>query len=119
MTDQLHGPIGWARRQQAEREARQAALREQRDRQAEQTVELIQRHADLRIVLDEVLRKFVHKGHPGEPCLSSGWISEKTVARWRAVLYPPQPAHDAGPTVREAAAQDRAYWERKDAGEDT
>lgn len=25
--------------------------------------------------------------------------------------------HDAGPTVAEAAAQDRAYWERKDAGE--
>lgn len=25
--------------------------------------------------------------------------------------------HDAGPTVREAAADDRAYWERKDAGD--
>ncbi|MGW9397296.1 hypothetical protein [Streptomyces sp. NPDC055642] len=25
--------------------------------------------------------------------------------------------HDAGPTVAEAAAQDRAYWERKDAGD--
>jgi hypothetical protein len=27
------------------------------------------------------------------------------------------PAHDAGPSVREAAAQDREYWERKGAGE--
>jgi hypothetical protein len=27
------------------------------------------------------------------------------------------PAHNAGPTVAEAAADDRSYWERKDAGE--
>ncbi|MGV9888354.1 hypothetical protein [Streptomyces sp. NPDC003395] len=27
-------------------------------------------------------------------------------------------AQNAGPSVREAAADDRAYWERKDAGED-
>ena len=27
------------------------------------------------------------------------------------------PAHNAGPTVREAAAADRAYWEQRDAGE--
>ncbi|MFE6622397.1 hypothetical protein [Streptomyces sp. NPDC057740] len=33
---------------------------------------------------------------------------------------PPAPtAHDSGPTVREAAAQDRAYWEQRDAGEGT
>lgn len=50
------------------------------------------RLAETRATLDEVLRHFVHKGHPGEPCLQTGWISEKTVARWRAVLYPPTPA---------------------------
>lgn len=48
-----------------------------------------QRADQLAGTLHDVLRHFVHKGHPGEPCLSSGWISEKTVARWRATLYPP------------------------------
>lgn len=50
-------------------------------------------HAELdqlRAALDEVLRRFVHKGHPGAPCLSSGWINETTVARWRATLYSPK-----------------------------
>ncbi|MFE0353624.1 hypothetical protein ACFW2I_09030 [Streptomyces nigra] len=47
-----------------------------------------QRAQQLAATLDDVLRHFVHKGHPGEPCLSSGWISEKTVARWRDVAYP-------------------------------
>lgn len=71
----------------------------------------------LAATLDEVLRHFVHKGHPGEPCLSSGWVSEKTVARWRAVLYPPQPGPDFGPSVREAAADDRRYWDVEQGGE--
>ncbi|MGW9437969.1 hypothetical protein [Streptomyces sp. NPDC055607] len=44
-----------------------------------------------RNTLAEVLRHFVHKGHPGEPCLSSGWISVKTVDKWRAALNPHQP----------------------------
>jgi hypothetical protein len=48
-----------------------------------------QRLAETRTVLDEVLRHLVHKGHPGEPCLQTGWISVGTVERWRAVLYPP------------------------------
>jgi hypothetical protein len=43
----------------------------------------------LRVTLDEVLRHFVRKGHPGAPCLESGWVHEDTVARWRAVLHPP------------------------------
>jgi hypothetical protein len=30
----------------------------------------------------------------------------------------PAPAHNAGPSVAECAEADRAYWERKDAGED-
>lgn len=53
---------------------------------ANHTVEINQ----LRHTLDEVLRHFVHKGHPGEPCLQTGWISERAVARWRAVLNPPK-----------------------------
>ncbi|WP_328436939.1 helix-turn-helix domain-containing protein [Streptomyces sp. NBC_00444] len=50
----------------------------------------VERADRLAATLDEVLRHFVHKGHPGEPCLQTGWISEKTVARWRAVLNPPK-----------------------------
>jgi hypothetical protein len=38
--------------------------------------------------LREVLSHFVHPGHPGEPCLQTGWISVKTVDRWRAIAYP-------------------------------
>lgn len=48
-----------------------------------------QRRDELAATLDEVLRHFVHPGHPGEPCLGAGWIAEKTVNRWRAVLNPP------------------------------
>lgn len=40
--------------------------------------------------LREVLGHFVHKGHPGEPCLQTGWISVRTVDRWRAIAYPPK-----------------------------
>lgn len=39
-------------------------------------------------VLGKVLGHFIHKGHPGEPCLQTGWISEKTVAQWRSVVAP-------------------------------
>jgi hypothetical protein len=66
-----------------------------------------QRLAETRTTLDDVLRHFVHKGHPGEPCLQTGWISEKTVARWRAVLYSPDPA--TGPTVRKCVDNDRRW----------
>jgi hypothetical protein len=41
---------------------------------------------ELRSLLYEILGHFVHKGHPGEPCLSSGWISVRTVERWRNTL---------------------------------
>lgn len=59
-----------------------------------------QRADQLAGVLDEILRQFVHKGHPGEPCLQTGWISEKTVARWRATLYTP-----AAPAATEATKE--------------
>ena len=37
-------------------------------------------------VAREILRHFIHKGHPGEPCLQTGWISIRTVEKWRAAL---------------------------------
>ncbi|OKH91471.1 hypothetical protein [Streptomyces uncialis] len=58
-----------------------------------------------RTALGDILSHFVHKGHPGEPCLSSGWVGERTVARWRAVLRPP-----AEPTPAEEGVADRQYW---------
>lgn len=79
----------------------------------------VQRAEQLATTLDEVLRHFVHKGHPGEPCLQTGWISTRTVQRWRAVLHPPEPAppaHDGGPSVAEAAADDKR-WPLQKAGE--
>lgn len=60
---------------------------------------------ETRAALDEVLRHFNHKGHPGEPCLQTGWISERTVARWRAVLYPPTPAATEEQMEREIAGR--------------
>ncbi|MFM9629398.1 hypothetical protein ACKI10_17445 [Streptomyces galilaeus] len=56
-----------------------------------------ERAEQLARLLDEVLRHFVHKGHPGEPCLQTGWISERTVARWRETLYQPTPAPAPAP----------------------
>jgi hypothetical protein len=42
----------------------------------------------LRIVLAEVLRTFVHKTHPGRPCLQSQHVDVTTVQRWRDALHP-------------------------------
>lgn len=45
-----------------------------------------ERVAALEGTLREVLSQFVHKTHPGEPCLQTGHVAVKTVERWRAVL---------------------------------
>lgn len=50
-----------------------------------------ERRDQLAATLGEVLRHFVHKGHPGEPCLGVGWVSVRTVDRWRGILNPPTP----------------------------
>lgn len=47
---------------------------------------LVYRMQELEKVLDEVLRSFHERGHPGCAAVRSGWIREETVARWRAVL---------------------------------
>jgi hypothetical protein len=48
----------------------------------------VARIAELETLLDEVLRTFVHRGHPGRACLQSGWIPVEQVARWRSTLRP-------------------------------
>lgn len=40
----------------------------------------------LAATLREVLAHFVEKGHPGEPCLRTAWIHERTVAQWHTAL---------------------------------
>ncbi|GHA01112.1 hypothetical protein ACFOOM_12395 [Streptomyces echinoruber] len=40
------------------------------------------------VTLAEVLRHFTEHGHPGEPCVRTGWIQTETVDRWRAVIAP-------------------------------
>jgi hypothetical protein len=44
------------------------------------------RAKELVSVLDEVLRTFVHPGHPGRPCVQSGWVEVERVGRWRDAL---------------------------------
>lgn len=48
----------------------------------------VARIAELETLLDEVLRTFVHQGHPGRACLQSGWIPLEQVGRWRSTLRP-------------------------------
>jgi hypothetical protein len=74
-----------------------SALRMELHAQDERIEELEARRDELRVTLHDVLRHFVHKGHPGEPCLSSGWVAEKTVTRWRTVLQPPAVEEQPGP----------------------
>lgn len=45
-----------------------------------------QRADHLAATLREVLDHFVYKGHPGEACLSSGWVRVQTVEQWRNAL---------------------------------
>jgi hypothetical protein len=56
---------------------------------AQRAVTAAEHRDQLAATLQQVLSHFVHKGHPGEPCLQTGWVREDTVAKWRAVLYPP------------------------------
>ncbi|MFD7996864.1 hypothetical protein [Streptomyces mexicanus] len=39
-------------------------------------------------VLAEVLRHFTEHGHPGAPCVRTGWIRTSTVDQWRSVVAP-------------------------------
>lgn len=47
--------------------------------------ELATRVDELQTTLTEVLGHFTEPGHPGEPCLRTGWLSVKWVDRWRRV----------------------------------
>lgn len=47
--------------------------------------ELATRVDELQAALNEVLGHFTRKGHPGEPCLRTGWLPVKWVDRWRRI----------------------------------
>jgi hypothetical protein len=38
-----------------------------------------------------VLSQFTHKGHPGEPCVQTGWVREDTVKGWWDILHQLEP----------------------------
>lgn len=49
--------------------------------------------AAYRDLITEILTAFTITGHPGEPCLSSGWVREATVTAWHAragLTYTPE-----------------------------
>lgn len=70
-------------------EAHSAVCREDAEHNATRAERAEQQRDQLRATLADVLRHFTHKGHPSEQCLQTGWIAERTVAEWRAALYPP------------------------------
>lgn len=141
MTDQTRGPIDWAQRRQAKRETRQttnpeAAEREQRLVDAHQATIGQLRRAEARVRALETeagllrrYREWLATQHANAVRADqAGSVPDRlkisphngiaaglhtALLGLDRILNP----HDAGPTVAEAAAQDRAYWERKDAGE--
>jgi hypothetical protein len=60
------------------------------------------RHTAVETALREVLATFVHKVHPGRPCLQSQMINVETVQKWRetlAQLTTPKPSSGQRPDV--------------------
>lgn len=77
----------------------------------------------LRTLVCDVLDTFVHRGHPGKPCVRSDWVSEDRYAEWRrhartplsdeaqAARRPPPPGEVAQPDAEHIplpAGQSRA-----------
>lgn len=42
-----------------------------------------QKIAGQRALTDEILSKFTQEGHPGRPCLRTGWVTTHLVDEWR------------------------------------
>jgi hypothetical protein len=105
MTTPPRGPVDWARQQAAEREAFTAE--EQRETET------------LKAAIARV-RALHRKASHGTTCVYCahgqrlGYDTDWPCDTVRAL---DQPAHNAGPTVAEAAADDRAHWTAKYAGE--
>lgn len=116
MTDQPRGPIDWARRQQTEREARQATPPKATEAT---TAELLRRYRDWLAAQHATAVRADQAGGVPDGLKTSPHNGIATGLRTALLgLDRLLDAHSAGPTVAEAASQDRAYWERKYAGEE-
>lgn len=62
----------------------------------------------LRHTLGEILRNFTEKGHPGEPCLRSGWVPIHRIREARDLLTAIEPTQPQGAPQPDAAAPARA-----------
>lgn len=93
---QPRGPVDWARQQATKRQAREAKARCETEK--------------LKSTLDAV------RTIAAELFVAGRSQSERAAGR-RLLNALTEPAHDAGPSVREAAAQDAAHWNDKYAGE--
>lgn len=106
---QLEGLLGIANETSNRSEAERARYEKEAVAATQHVLELKAELADAQVALASVRE-------------AAAWIRRNYPAlthandRLAAALDEP-PAHDAGPTVAEAAADDRAYWECRDAGE--
>ncbi|MFI6332932.1 hypothetical protein ACIBBG_32075 [Micromonospora chersina] len=70
--------------------AAQATLTERsetaRDDRASEVATLRDQRNQLVALVGEILRHFTQRGHPGRPCLRTGWIQEETANGWRERL---------------------------------
>lgn len=49
---------------------------------------LVREVGQLRDLVTDILGRFTHPGHPGEPCVRTGWIPEKQITAWRLAAGP-------------------------------
>jgi hypothetical protein len=63
--------------------------------QVNELITLRQQVEQARVALRDAVYSFTESGHPGEACLSSGWVPVDTVRGWRAALAKLPPAKDA------------------------
>jgi hypothetical protein len=63
-------------------EQTEAAYQRQIVRLTQERDEARAQELKLRKLAAEVISLFAEKGHPGHPCLRTGWVAEATVVRW-------------------------------------
>lgn len=97
---------------EALREITQQAIRSAArvDELNEELTKAGQRNRLLTEVLNEVLGSFTQQGHPGEPCLRTGWIGTRTVARWRRIAAG-KPSYDE--MIERLAGVELTDWQRE------
>jgi hypothetical protein len=59
--------------------------RDERDRARAELADEHTRSAKLRALAGAMLSHFVREGHPGEPCVTTGWVRKSTVVEWHRI----------------------------------